>query len=593
MFRKTTDTKSYGKPSNTGGVRRGRVAQLARKTFSEQEWRAGLEKGSQRRARFFISSMRHALIVPATYDYPHLTLDIDHTDFRHTGDRTAWATTLITQAHYSPARDAPRIVFYDKGNGRFQAKRDYGDLNPILGQIQRWLAQAKFPFEFVDHSGKGYIPRETYAPEQGTASHMDPAETEDESRFSVEHTASALESVTLEPSHKEHITKEPYEEETTLPAKKETQPAPARGQGRKHKKKKRKKAPEAKAEVIDPLREWEEALKVGNLFRAIDELDFKGLDMREQLQVKIYYDLILRKEDELRDRYCEEMKIRSDRIVRKMNESKAFIMSVHQREERGRERYRKVAEKRAAEMMGFQEEQVDPAAYEHRESISAANEESFANRLHSLRPSEILPEGLVPKPEEESRFKCFRLGGLAALKYLGLVFSDLHKLEFYGMATMRASLLSGMANKVLPKIYPLFNTARTVADNTIYEYNEETKPLFGQKHKTPAELFAFLETLDEKHNRIEEMIAFFQYYSDLFKRILLHMPFLKTGDWLALGQHFEADTLDLALKYGLTGNKEAINLEAMASVADHVETLSGLRERKGKPAGVNLGGASP
>ena len=104
-------------------------------------WVQGLSKKTK--ARFFISSFSKALIVPAGYDYPHMTVSIaDHLfgDPRYVGIR-------VGSMHYSQSATGPRIAFYPRKGDFFKTDTPLPHEDQL--RANQWLEKAQIPFTLI------------------------------------------------------------------------------------------------------------------------------------------------------------------------------------------------------------------------------------------------------------------------------------------------------------------------------------------------------------------------------------------------------------------------------------------------------------
>ncbi|CAM3549007.1 hypothetical protein [Parendozoicomonas haliclonae] len=101
------------------------------------QWAKGLGKGKG--AKFFISSFSRLLIIPANYQYPHLSASMGQTFI----DQDA-AHVRIDSLHYSAARDAERVVFYRRDERTYETGAPFDDAQ--LKTAQSWIDKSGLPF---------------------------------------------------------------------------------------------------------------------------------------------------------------------------------------------------------------------------------------------------------------------------------------------------------------------------------------------------------------------------------------------------------------------------------------------------------------
>ncbi|BDD05810.1 hypothetical protein [Aureibacter tunicatorum] len=126
--------------------------QRIKATLPAEAWRRGLEKDPA--SKFHVSATRHSVIVPGGRGYPHLTIDIESTQFSK--DRRS-VHIEFSMAHYSVEEKGLRIPFFDDGKGHMACGRAYSELiKKALRQIDGWTKGMKIGVSFVDDRGQSF-----------------------------------------------------------------------------------------------------------------------------------------------------------------------------------------------------------------------------------------------------------------------------------------------------------------------------------------------------------------------------------------------------------------------------------------------------
>lgn len=108
------------------------------------EWTRGLERAQG--APFHVTSMRHAMIIPAGDFYPHLTLDVQET-YAEEKVPPPRMKVRISHVHYSPSQSGARLAFHCRGV-QLVPNRQYD--RKVLGSVQRYLERTHLPFRLPE-----------------------------------------------------------------------------------------------------------------------------------------------------------------------------------------------------------------------------------------------------------------------------------------------------------------------------------------------------------------------------------------------------------------------------------------------------------
>ncbi|WP_338394170.1 hypothetical protein [Fulvitalea axinellae] len=544
--RKQQHNRQQEPSSGSQGLGRNAPLQMIRYRFDKSEWRKGLEKRNRDGVKFFVSSLRHAIILPATYGYPHLTLDIDQTHFEF-GNKGESVHVHLSQAHYSPAKDSPRLVFYDRGNGQFEAKRAYRNLEDILPSIQKWVDEANLPFVFTDCFGR--IPQKhastKSAPLPPSVSLPHPEEQSDPA-FSDKEAGVVTDAPVTAPEE------EPEETATPHGASPKATPLPRTG-GRSKKKKKRgkggdhhgspatTKAPTGPEDAVaedDPLKEWQQMLDVENLHEAVDTVSLDQLDDTQLKRVMVYFKLLIRNERSIKMKHGEEIVDKAQQFKDQLKRGAKFIVGAAQRQGRKTGRYKEAAGKRASGLVRHSQTKLSADAVHNRDFLLTATNKSMSQQLHRARPSLLINPALVPKPEDTDKFSAFQLAGLLALKRLGLAYLDMHKLEYFTVAYYFTNQIISIVRELAPDILLIFENLRAWLRLKEDEMDTETGSFFIDQFASAQDMASFVLTFDNQYDRMEEVIAYYQRFSEPLKQMLLTFSFLDMADWNMLEENF-------------------------------------------------------
>ncbi|MCG8474329.1 MAG: hypothetical protein MI784_02470 [Cytophagales bacterium] len=495
--------------------------QCVRRTFEQSEWKKGLQKGERSTARFFVSSLRHAIIVPPGFSYPHLTLDIDETRFEKSKSGE-WVHVTITQAHYSPAPFAPRLVFYFEKENIFRAAEPYENMDSVLGKANRWLRQSGLEVVFVGPHGE--LPKEPVA-EQAFAEEESGSEGSEEEELAVPQVESLpIESLSIGGDPK-----------AKAPKKGKGSGGGKKGKKRK-KKRKRKRTPAAKpaepvapVKVKDSLAEWQELLEVGNLEEALENFSIDSLSSRQWLHFKTYFEAFFEKHELIKTRFFDEIFEKHKVMKAKIEKMLDFFLIVAYKGKADNPRYQRTSSKGAQAVVSYGEGRLREARLgEMEKELGAAQ---FTNFLRFMRPSDfslpehkpVLPEAADEKEKQlyADKMEAYRLAGLFTLKRAGVLHLESVRTESFGVADMLAVFLNILLQKdFTPELNKEFDKIRPFLSRMYDHFLLESIDFFRIKFESTEQLEEFLKGINLQYDTMEQMIAYLQQYVFILNRLI-------------------------------------------------------------------------
>ncbi len=521
----------------------------------KRDWQKGLEKRAGQMP-FAVSSLQHAVIIPAGYDYPHVTLDVQETRFlgkpKEGGEELV--AVRISQAHYTPAKRSRRIAFEIQGQDVV-----YEDSvpKPVRDRIRGYFARTHFPFYLPALSGEP-------APVQSLAGSVENSPVlskpvQERSGATVEPNATlSLERVEAESSLAEALA----EEETSLsnlsldqessPASATPSPVSRRagGQARKgkHRGKSRsakpgvgqkpsspapKAAKPAKAEPVDTYQDWCDDLDVDNLLEALDTLDFDSVDDRSLRCAVIYWNLL---QDNMLARvlqYGDKICARSKAIMVALEQSASLIhkssVATH-----GRRRYREAAVRKTnkevsrARQVGEQSEQP------------LYQQQALDFALNTLLPSDFIDPKRKPNTSDANKFAGYRIALLLAFKEYVEQCHDLRCQEYFGRAYYLAIHIKMIMHSQAPGLIPMLEKLKLYLDAIRADLN-------GMVESFRPETYTKGEDLAQLHNNFAQMrewndvgVGCFSGYATLLGDLSEALSQLTPRQWQRVAQEFVA-----------------------------------------------------
>ncbi|MCG8474291.1 MAG: hypothetical protein MI784_02265 [Cytophagales bacterium] len=485
--------------------------QLMKIAFPAGAWKRGLEKSPS--AKFHVSSLRHAIIIPGGKGYPHLTIDAEALYFSK--DRKQ-IFIEFRQAHYSQSPNGLRVAFYDNGRGLMTAENYDSDLMPdILREISSWIKTVGLPLTFADINERSYEqitkskdffePAETISPTKKSTKAKQPRKEQpalesiaklklEESETQAEPEALAKETDAAEisdtktaeggqspakkkkkkkkktaaaaagPDDWEAMMKEV--EEATSKAK-EGAAKPSASKKKKGRKSQISGAAKPEAVKKDPKeaykpddksiinKEWEDLLGIPDFDLITEHADASMLSPIERSVLHNFYNVFMVGNQELTDKQMARITKKVLSIKDKLESTLRYVQQAFRGKDENKERRR-------------------AALLQRLEEIETVSETLVLSALHQLRFTDILPDSL--KPQVKDYHAVFLQAFALFFSSMGLVFLFLRSLEYYSMAT---AYIVHLKNKI-----HFFGSSLYIAMDRLSYFHVALEHTLGQKAKS-------------------------------------------------------------------------------------------------------------
>ncbi|CAM3680109.1 hypothetical protein [Parendozoicomonas haliclonae] len=499
------------------------VKEKSRKTYSynlgycyipKETWRHCLEKRPGQKIPFHVSSLRHALIVPAGYGYPHLTLDIQETRFiaRPASQGGECVAVRINHMHLSPAENFPRIAFVCHG---LDIIPEYPVPEAICHEIQAYLGRTPLPYQLIP-----------------PVTHKFPPEV--------------LQTKLL-----------------PLPGSPDSGSAPtllksARGKGKG--KGQKKKGHQARARVkppkgaspgrpggclpvpVDPDTVWREKLKVSNFMKGLDTLNLDILDDSVLQQAVHFYQMIKPTIDLRLDDYGNKVETRSKAVMDALGDSVRLSKTALTRDGRSRHRFMETA------MAKTRREVVRAIQVgELREPYDADTLDMFDFELHNLLPEDLLPDSQAPLPSHVEAFDGYRAALLLGVKDLAMRCQEIRSAEHFGRAYFLSKhvglLLAFMTPSLKSSVRPLEVFMARLQGHLMRKQDALRPDII----KDSVALKALHNSMEEVHGVSETSIQLFNDYATQLGAISTVLSGFQHAHWVRLPERIKEPLERLAM----------------------------------------------
>ncbi|MTI14353.1 hypothetical protein [Sansalvadorimonas verongulae] len=511
------------------------------------EWNKSLLKRKADKCLFFISSMRHALIVPATYGYPHLTIDIAETRFPHALHKTNDKVAIrVSCAHFSASKRGDRFGFYLCGSQLIPDKKLPADIEHTVCRI---LKQASLPYWLVqEYSPPTEPPAETLPAREETT----PPDREEP----------AFQPPELPPPPADtRVVAHPMAKKPAKKSAKKSAKKPAQ---------KSKRPPQAPATVVPPKSSydiWGEQLQVDNFLEALDQLDLSVFSEQQLPQVLDYFRHTKAKRTRQTNDYKCKILERVRVIPATLCENLELMVTATEKTGRRQKIYQKASIRKTKKEILATKDVSSPSGGGYDMSQYDA---ALDSGLHQIRPEHLFPASKIPSPDDQEKYAAYRAAMLLSINNLGVNFYTLRSQEFFGRAYYLARHLIVACRKCAPFIERQVMQFETFMSDLSDHYDRKRKEA-SVDIITPEDLLKQQESSNKINAINDEAIQTFSSLAQTLGDISTQLPYLTLKTW-TLFEKKAAVLLKNIRKF------DPANRDDMCLALTYMETLIALLE---------------
>ncbi|CAM3680343.1 hypothetical protein [Parendozoicomonas haliclonae] len=477
-------------------------------------WTAGLEKQPGQKVPFYVSSLRHALIIPAGYCYPHLTLDIQETRFIKlpAAKGGSCVAVRINHMHLSPAENVMRIPLLCRGQDVYP---EYPGDERFNLQIQGYLAQTPLPYWIAVAAGPSNPPLVRPLLPSSELPDLPPLPSELPNLPALEEC----------PRRKQARGKRKGKGK----GKKEKGEKKAGGSITPAKKTSQSRLVQPVTAKADPDTVWREHLQINSFLEGLDTLDLELLSDPVLEQAVKFYQLIKPAIRARLDRYGCKVKERSQAVMDALGDSARLSKAAMEQVGRSRQRFLETAMAKTqrevvrAIKVGELQEDHDPDALD-----------MLDFGLHNLVPDDLLPSDHSPSPEQKDIFAGYRAALLLGVKEIAMECQEVRSTEHFGRAFFLNEHLGHLFLYMAPA---LRNTTQPLSDFMnllLLHLGEQRDNLVPENIQDGKALKTLHRRMDTVHGFSEVGILLFNGYATRLGEISTTLSRFQERHWAQL-----------------------------------------------------------